>query len=142
MNKKQQKYAVFDEKGFPVSFYDSSIHHEIPENAIKITYSQWKEFIDHQGQRKWDGQKIITHTLPKPPDDILIAAIKREAALRIQQSGHDWMAAREVTTGQKVPNSVIEYAIAVRQASNDLESALEQDFTDDKHWPDRLQGNV
>jgi len=48
------KYAIFDSKGFPKAFYDDEIHDKIPDNAIKITEEEWKEFIEHQGKRRYD----------------------------------------------------------------------------------------
>jgi len=47
------KYAVFDENGFPKTFYDKAIHGDnIPAKVIEITDEQWLEFINNQGKRK------------------------------------------------------------------------------------------
>jgi len=51
------KYALFDEKGFPIAFYDPEIHSNIPKNAIQITDEQWMEFITNQGRRRWSFDK-------------------------------------------------------------------------------------
>lgn len=78
------------------------------------------------------------YSTDKPPlkDEVIIAGIKAEAANRIAASGHDWMAIRKITTGEDVPQAVVDYAAAVRTASGTLESELPQDFYDDKHWPE------
>ena len=40
------KYAVFNEKGLPIAFYDPNIHKDrIPSNAIQITDEVWKELL-------------------------------------------------------------------------------------------------
>jgi len=51
------KYAIFDENGFPIAFYDPDIHDVIPPEAIPITDEQWQEFILNQGRRKWNFEK-------------------------------------------------------------------------------------
>ena len=78
------------------------------------------------------------YSIEKPPlkADVIIAGVKREAARRIEASGHDWMALRKVTSGIDVPQAIIDYAAAVRAASGALESTLPQDYYDDKHWPE------
>lgn len=63
-----QKYAVFDENGFPKAFYDSDIHSSIPSEAIAISEEQWLEFINNQGKRVWDFRtKSIKVYTPPPP---------------------------------------------------------------------------
>ena len=64
-----QKYAIFDQSGFPKAFYDDEIHENIPLEAISITEEQWLEFINNQGKRKWNfsTNKIEVYTPPPPP---------------------------------------------------------------------------
>jgi hypothetical protein len=57
-----QKYAVFNEKGLPLAFYDSDIHNNIPENAIKITDEEWRTFINNQGKFAYINGKLIDIT--------------------------------------------------------------------------------
>ncbi len=63
-----QKYAVLDNQGFPIAFYDDEIHTDIPKDAIEITEQQWLEFINNQGQRKWDFTKndVVVYEPPLP----------------------------------------------------------------------------
>jgi len=64
-----QKYAIFDEQGFPKAFYDEDIHEDkIPQEAISITDEQWYEFINNQGRRRWDFEKKeVVEYIPPPP---------------------------------------------------------------------------
>lgn len=39
----------------------------IPTNAIKITDAQWADFLDHQGERRWDGSAVVVHVPPEQP---------------------------------------------------------------------------
>lgn len=55
------KYAVIDNKGFPLGFYSEDVHDDIPEEAIEITDEQWQEFLNHQGKRRWDGSKVVEY---------------------------------------------------------------------------------
>ncbi|MBA1156939.1 hypothetical protein [Microvirga mediterraneensis] len=61
------KKAVFDENGLPLGFYDQSIHGDaIPADAIEITNEQWREFIDHQGQRRFVDGEVVSYEPPPP----------------------------------------------------------------------------
>jgi len=62
--------AKFDENGFPTAFYDTDAYDNalsiIPTDTIEITEAQWREFIDHAGQRKWENGEVVTYTPPAP----------------------------------------------------------------------------
>ena len=66
----------------------------------------------------------------------LTAEIKQEASRRIQASGHDWMAHRKISTGVDIPQTILDYAAAVRLACDALEVSLPDDYADDSHWPE------
>ncbi len=86
----------------------------------------------------YDGKKK-TFSAPPPyqeTDEEILAGIRNQAARRIKASGHDWMAARQITSGIEVPTDIVEYANAVRAASNILEENLTRDYTDESHWPE------
>jgi len=70
------KYALFDEKGFPIAFYDSDIHSNIPENAIQITEEQWVEFIQNQGRRRWNFEKGQVEEF-NPDDSLTLDELKQ-----------------------------------------------------------------
>lgn len=74
------KYAVFDAQGFPKSFYTPEVHTNIPKKAIKITDEQWLEFINNQGQRKWDFDKndVVVYEPPPPTPEELKAQIQKQ----------------------------------------------------------------
>lgn len=48
------KKMTIDINKFPSGFYDTTINIDIPVSAIDITESQWQEFIDNTGTRKWN----------------------------------------------------------------------------------------
>ena len=54
-----QKYAVFDEKGLPMGFYDSEINTNIPEEAIPITLEVWKELLDKDGEAVFIDNTVV-----------------------------------------------------------------------------------
>jgi len=58
-------YAVFDANGLPKGFYTPVVHSKIPEGAVRISKEQWHEFIRNQGQRCWDGEKVVEY-VPQP----------------------------------------------------------------------------
>lgn len=63
------KRAVFDADGFPTAFYDVAVHGDenIPPEAVEITNNQWRNFIEHQGRRRWvDGAVVAYEPLPPP----------------------------------------------------------------------------
>ena len=66
----------------------------------------------------------------------LTAEIKLEASRRIQASGHDWMAHRKISTGVDIPQTILDYAEAVRLACDALEVSLPDDYADDSYWPE------
>jgi len=59
--------ALFDKDGFPVSFFPDVIEYKnIPDNAVSISEDQWREFIEHAGQRKWEnGEVVMTSRKPE-----------------------------------------------------------------------------
>ena len=74
------KYAIFDAQGFPKAFYTPEVHTNIPKKAIKITDEQWLEFINNQGQRKWDFTKndVVVYEPPPPTPEELKAQIQKQ----------------------------------------------------------------
>ncbi len=62
-----QKYMRVSEEGFPNGFYSSEIHANIPEDAVKITYDQWQEFLNNHGRRKWVNGEVVNYIPPPKP---------------------------------------------------------------------------
>lgn len=87
--------ATFDENGFPAKFFPDVIEYKnIPDNAVEITEEQWREFIDHAGQRKWENGEVVTYT-PPPPDPVFPPLSARQfwqAALAIGVKEEDLIA--------------------------------------------------
>lgn len=111
----------------------------------------WTNVVDHRGQIFYRPDRTpVTIALGVEPEQDwttepaplsgpeIISGIKREAARRIADSGHDWMALRQVTTSIPVPQNIVDYAAAVRTTSNALEQSLPSDYADDTHWPTQI----
>jgi hypothetical protein len=56
-----QVFALFDEHGVPKGFYTPVIHERIPEGAVRISVTQWHDFIRNNGLRRWDGEKVVEY---------------------------------------------------------------------------------
>lgn len=73
-----QKFAQFNETGFPTGFYDSNIHGKnIPKDAVKITNEQWNEFVNNQGSRIWQNGKVVEYV----PSQEIIDSINKQARI-------------------------------------------------------------
>jgi hypothetical protein len=63
--------ALFDEQGLPRGFYIPEVHGDaIPNGAVDISHAQWREFLENQGLRRWDGNAVVPYDpppLPAPP---------------------------------------------------------------------------
>lgn len=81
-------FGTFTEDGFPTAFYSDEIHTDIPADAVPLAYVQWKSFIDHQGQRRWDGTRVVEYKEPVPepstdPADYPLNKMQFEAMISI-----------------------------------------------------------
>lgn len=55
------KYAILDENGMPIGFYDDTIHSTIPSGAIDITEEQWIDCINNSGKRKFVNGVLVEY---------------------------------------------------------------------------------
>ena len=78
----------------------------------------------------YDGESFAVPAPVVPTID----QIKSEAGRRIVASGHDWMAARQTGDGAPMPQTIKDYAAAIRTDSATLEESLPEDYTNDSHW--------
>lgn len=62
--------------------------------------------------------------------------IRREAARRIALSGHDNYVMRKVSNGKPIPEELLEYAEAVREASKRMIENPPEDIYDNENWPE------
>lgn len=81
------KFATFDDVGLPTGFYDALDHGRqwrqdedgryhvekesmVPEDSVEITDEQWREFLLHQGERRWNGKTVEEFKAAAPPLDL------------------------------------------------------------------------
>lgn len=84
---KAQKYARFNNSGFPTAFYDSSIHGDkIPEGCVELTEGQYKELVSNAGKRRWDGKKVVEDQEPSPAPTW--EQVRKSRAVLLRES--DW----------------------------------------------------
>lgn len=132
------------------------------DQAAMFLDDAWFVVEDHRGKTvysKSDKSEFVidqlgpipeTHT-PIPPGErsvwnidtnqwetrpITVDEVKAEARRRIEATGLPWMAEREISGGDPVPDSVKRRCAEIRAASNTLEAlgSIPLDFTDDKYW--------
>lgn len=60
-----EKFGIFDAEGFPTAFFSTYVHGgAIPPEAVRITEDQWFDFINNNGMRRWQGDKVVEYTPP------------------------------------------------------------------------------
>jgi hypothetical protein len=71
--------AVFDDDGKPQGLYPEPIWapDKAPPSAIEIPFAAYLEFLEFQGVRRWDGEKIIPCT-PAGPISIVESPLSEE----------------------------------------------------------------
>jgi len=121
-------YAKFDENGFPVGFYPEDVYKEQPEGAIEITENQWREFLENQGRRKWNGDTVIEHT-HVPTDDELAAAIRARRDALISET--DYLLMPDYPISEEALAAVKAY----RQALRDI--TAQETFPASVMWPEK-----
>jgi len=75
----------------------------------------------------WNGTAWVDY-LPS------VLELKEEANRRIIESGHDWMAIREISDGTPIPQTIKDYAAAIRADCAALELSPVSDYKNDTHW--------
>lgn len=70
-------YVVLDELGLPTAFYRDDIHAKIPSAAKAITESQWAEFVEHPGARRFVDGAVVEY-VPVPTDTELASQIRAQ----------------------------------------------------------------
>ena len=56
-------FAEIDKNGFPIAFYTTEIHDNIPSEAIEISEKDWSEHLSGK-TKQWDGEKWVDYKLP------------------------------------------------------------------------------
>lgn len=72
-------FAVFDAGGWPLAFYDPEIwrSRELPAGAVELSEAQWREFVENQGRRRWDGAQVVPEEPVGQPVDLSAYANQR-----------------------------------------------------------------
>lgn len=67
--------AAFTPDGFPAGFFPEDIWPEgFPDDAVEITESQWREFLENPGARKWAGGEVVEFDPPQPPEPVPVVS--------------------------------------------------------------------
>lgn len=134
------KFAVFTENGLPLAFFDSAVN-QIPDDAVEITMAQWREFLDNQGKRRWNGHSVEIYTVAFDEARVraTIKALASEVILNMipmwkqinmtaksveiaDKKAQGTATAEEIETSEQI-RSVWSKTEAVRTRSDDLEEA-------------------
>ena len=61
------RFATIDADGRVTGFYDSSIHGQIPQDAIEISEATWLAWIADTACLRWNGAALVACEPPAPP---------------------------------------------------------------------------
>lgn len=121
-------YAKFDINGVPVGFYNEAIHNDIPEGGVDISEEQWKEFINNQGQRRWDGEKVVEYARVAT-DDELAATIRAQRDRLLAETDYLLM------PDYPIAGEALDALAVYRQALRDI--TKQETFPLSVTWPDK-----
>lgn len=124
-------YAKLNADGTPAGFWVEGINaDDRPKGCKRITEDQWKA-LRRPGKR-WDGTKVVD----VPPRPVNGRDVREEAARRLGPT--DWYVVRaaDPTSGEPVPQAVLDQRAAIRAACNALQDQhpIPADFSDDAWW--------
>lgn len=81
-------FAQFDDAGFPLAFWREDGGVNPPADAVEISESAWRNFLDNPNERRWNGSKPVKAARPQPdieqePSEleVLKHALKSEGVL-------------------------------------------------------------
>lgn len=119
-------FGVFDEKGYPVAFYNSHFHDNIPEYAIEISEEQWREFLTENGTRVWDAK---TKTIKSAPQKVIPPTIEQVRARRDALLSHcDWTQLPDAPLSQAKKAAYTAYRAELRDMTDGID-------LDNFEWP-------
>lgn len=102
-------FAVFDDRGLPQGFYTDEVHGDrIPTGAVEISQDDWMEFLDYQGQRRWEDGKVVEHVPDAQP-----VAPPPEMVATMQAIGREHAATREGIAAAVMAWSGLENGLAL-----------------------------
>jgi hypothetical protein len=78
-------FATLNEDGTPSGFYPSDVCPTPPAGAVEISPDDWREFLDYQGYRRWDGHRVVEFTpppaAPTPPPPWIVKLAQESQAM-------------------------------------------------------------
>ncbi|UXT99928.1 hypothetical protein [Agrobacterium tumefaciens] len=102
-----QKFAQFNDDGFPAAFFSREIHGEgIPSDAVEITESDWQELIANTGRRRWVNGAVAVYSppiVPEPEAVITVFAIDFWTRLDGGEDGNGGEVARVLSALNEQP---------------------------------------
>lgn len=71
-------HATIDAEGAASGFYCDEIHARIPEGAVPLTEAEWRDWVEHQAERRWlDGVLVAIEPPTRPL--VQVQAVARAA---------------------------------------------------------------
>ena len=124
-------YAKLNADGTPAGFWVEGINaDDRPKGCKRITEDQWKA-LRRPGKR-WDGKAVVD----VPPAPVTADQVRQEAARRLGPT--DWYVVRaaDPTSGEPVPQAVLDQRAAVRAACDELlaQEPIPADFLQESNW--------
>lgn len=111
--------ALFDAAGLPVGFWEAG-RKDIPDGAVEIADVQWREFLAHQGYRKWTGAGVAVY---EPPPTVPAAVYPLQARKALRQAGLKEQVDAHIATLTEPEQEAWEYAIQIERDHPTVASA-------------------
>lgn len=109
---------------------------KIPAEAVEITDEQWRDFLAHPGERKWDAATASV-VIYEPPAPVITAdEVTAEAQRRINAASHDALVNLNVF-GTPIPEAVKTLCTAIQTAGTTIAAMdpIPVDYAADSRWP-------
>ena len=124
-------YVKLNKDGTPAGFWPDGINADKrPKGCKRITEAQWEAL--RQPGKRWDGKTVVDVA----PPAVTARQVRDEAARRLGST--DWYVVRaaDPTSGEPVPQAVVDARTAIRAACDALLALdpIPADYTEDARW--------
>ena len=98
-----ERFAIFDDNGYPIAFYWSDLHEgRIPENATSISIENWQECVDNPGLRKFVNGTLVECENKKLSENEQWKFVRETRNFLLKES--DWTQFPDVQTSMSEEN--------------------------------------